>query len=109
MHDEGCGCELCREYSVHEQEVALQKLEQAVNLLQGADSEASAIERRELDSSEVVLVDAGLENPLPAVMFHPPSRLHRLKAGFTYSYLLDSGIEEIAESLRSKIREHLSE
>lgn len=82
---------------------------QAVQMLQGPDSKVSPAERHELTFSEVVQLDAGLRRAIPAVMFHPPSRLRKLKAGFTYSYLRDNRIDQIAKSLRRQMREHLSE
>jgi len=109
MHDEGCSCALCHEHSAHEQEEGLQKLAQAVQTLRGPSSELWPAERHEFDSAEVVQLDAGFRLPVPAVMFHPPSRLEKLKAGFTYGYRLENSIEEIAASLRGQMREHLSQ
>jgi hypothetical protein len=109
MHEESCGCECCRNYSVKDEEAALDNLGRALEDARRDGSALSPNERSDLDLAEVVTVDAGLVQPVPAVMFHPPSRVQSLKAGFTYRYLLDSEPTEIAASILSQIREHLSE
>jgi hypothetical protein len=108
MHDLSCGCDCCRNYSEPEQEAALDRLHQAVESVRSG-SDISTEERGDLDLSEVVRVNAGFRHPIPAVMFHPPSRLRKLKAGFTYSYLLEVEPTVIATSILSKMRKHLAD
>jgi hypothetical protein len=107
MHDVNCECECCREYTAQEQEAAIEKLFQALEKT-GGDGSISADERRDLDLAEVVKVDAGMRHPVPAIMFHPPGRLQKLKAGFTYDYLLETQPAVIASSILSRMRKHLS-
>jgi hypothetical protein len=108
MHDESCACDCCREHTAQEQEAALDKLFQALERAV-TDGGISADERRELDLAEVVRLDVGMRHPVPAVMFHPPSRLQKIKAAFTYLYLLENPTSVIASSILSQVRQELSE
>jgi hypothetical protein len=109
MHDGSCSCDCCRDYSVPEQERALKILLRALERVREPGSGLSADERRDLDSSEVVRLDAGFRHPIPAVVFQRRGRLRALKAGFTYGYLLNAETAAIGDSVLSRMREHLSE
>jgi hypothetical protein len=108
MHDVNCECGCCREYTAQEQDGALEKLFQALEKAV-SDGSISADERRDLDLAEIVRVNAGTRYPVPAIMFHAPSRLQKLKAGFTCGYLLETQTAVIASSILSRMRAHLPE
>lgn len=109
MHDGRCDCACCRDYSVREQERALENLSRALARVRESGSSVSADERRDLESSEVVRLDAGFRHPIPAVIFQARGRLRTLKAGFTYRYLLNAEAGAIGDSVLSRMREHLSD
>ena len=103
-----CDCELCGGYTERDQTTAFAKLSGALSLLRDS-VDLGAAEREEVDRAEVVALDAGLNHPVPAVVFEPPSRLETLKAAFTYGYLLASAPEDIAKSIHESIVGELSE
>lgn len=107
--EKACHCELCGGHTERERAFAFTRLRDALSLLRDPALDLSQAEREELERAEVVALDAGLDHPVPAVVFEPPSRLQKVKAAFTYGYLIASADQEIAKSIHESIVEGLSE
>lgn len=108
MHDDDCSCELCSEHTEDQRTAALHKLAHAVILLEqhaGVPSDLA----KEYAEAKVGLVDAGLPKAVPVVIFNSQGPLARLKVGFTYDFILENEVGEIANSVHDRVVQFCAE
>ena len=104
MHKKNCCCEYCKEYSDEERASAFKKLEESLNYLWDGGGGISGEEHHELKFAQIAKLNAGLEFPIPAIIFVSPSRLSRLKSAFSCGFLNNNTAETVANDLLNNIR-----